>query len=79
MAKTSTSPRLDPEESVRILFGGLLEGWATDCLRLRRTGLDRPSERAGNGSGTRSSGLRFAGALVDGAERRPRWVGRRAA
>ena len=35
----------DPAERARGLLGAVLECWAGDCLRLRASGLDRPSWR----------------------------------
>ena len=63
-------------EDARRLFGAVLEGWASDVLRLRAKGLDRPSRRSGTGSGVFAPRrVTLVGPEVPvGAPRRPRWA-----
>lgn len=37
------------EDRAAAMFGRVLASWAQDCLRLRASGLDRPSARASRG------------------------------
>ncbi|MEZ6318766.1 MAG: hypothetical protein R3B49_08440 [Phycisphaerales bacterium] len=64
----------DAERHAQALLGAVLEGWASDCLRLRATGLDRPSRRqpsAGVGPALRPRRVGTALAVPSAS---PRWA-----
>ena len=46
-----TSPGLLARDEAQRMYRRVLGAWASDCLRLRRAGLDRPCRRPGALSG----------------------------
>lgn len=74
MPTMPTTMTTDAERHAQALLGAVLEGWASDCLRLRATGLDRPSRRypsAGVGPALRP---RRVGTPIAGSNATPRWA-----
>lgn len=73
---TTTARLPDVPQDARRVFGAVLEGWASDVLRLRTRGLDRPSRREGTGGAplrARRTGAEL-GHRDDAEHRRPSWA-----
>lgn len=73
---TTPSTTTDAERHARALLGAVLEGWAFDCLRLRASGLDRPSLRDPAAGGVPAMRPRRVGGDTPrpGTPAAPRWA-----